>query len=240
MLRVLSRFPLSAWDRVFERLDLQHLHELADAGVPTDPHWWAAGPTLSEMRPMGGSRGTQASSWRFARQAALLRIVPPSARTGSRTSPTPASASGQPEDPRGLGTRDAEGRRRGAQRPPPRHRRGSPRFHDASTAPFRGMWSADAMAEVPLRKRAREYGRCPARTGDLLLVRREQLLRSTAVCRSDRSVSDFPPPAAALCCGLSLPQRFHMIAPACTRKRDFSGLCAEGRRQGRFHGRATL
>jgi hypothetical protein len=31
---------------------------------------------------------------------------------------------------------------------------------------------------------AREYGRCPARTGDLLLVRRGRLLPSTAVCRS--------------------------------------------------------
>jgi hypothetical protein len=78
--------------------------------------------------------------------------------------------------------------------------------------------SSGVPAAVPLGEPAPEYGRCPARTGDLLLVRREQLLRSTAVCRSDRSVSDFPPPAAALCCGLSLPQRFHMIAPACTRE----------------------
>jgi hypothetical protein len=37
------------------------------------------------------------------------------------------------------------------------------------------------------RKQAREEdGRCPARTGDLLLVRREQLLRSTAACRTRR------------------------------------------------------
>ena len=55
-------------------------------------------------------------------------------------------------------------------------------------------------------------GRCLARTGDLLLVRREQLLRCTAVCRSDRSTSDLPHAAAALCCGLALPQRFQMIA----------------------------
>jgi hypothetical protein len=60
-------------------------------------------------------------------------------------------------------------------------------------------------------------GRCPARTGDLLLVRREHLLRSTAVCRSDRSVSDGTRIFAALCWGLSLPQRFHMIASAFTR-----------------------
>src|SRR5215203_2270627 len=42
-------------------------------------------------------------------------------------------------------------------------------------------------ARPPLQSRD---GRCPARTGDLLLVRREQLLRSTAACRSDRSRSD--------------------------------------------------
>jgi hypothetical protein len=38
----------------------------------------------------------------------------------------------------------------------------------------------------------------------------EHLLRSTAVCHSVRSASDVPRVAAALCCGLSLPQRFHM------------------------------
>ena len=63
----------------------------------------------------------------------------------------------------------------------------------------------------PALKRARQDGRCPARTGDLLLVRREQLLRSTAACRSRRSVSDQSQISAALCCGLSLPKRFHMI-----------------------------
>jgi hypothetical protein len=53
-------------------------------------------------------------------------------------------------------------------------------------------------------------GRCPARTGDLLLVRREHLLRSTAVRRSDRLASDGTLRAAAFCCGLPLPQRFHI------------------------------
>jgi hypothetical protein len=42
-----------------------------------------------------------------------------------------------------------------------------------------------------------------------LLERREQMLRATAACRSDRSTSDLPYAAAALCCGLSLPRRFH-------------------------------
>jgi hypothetical protein len=51
-------------------------------------------------------------------------------------------------------------------------------------------------------------GRCPARTGDLLLVRREQRLPSTAACRSAHSASDLPHAAAALCCGLPLPNRF--------------------------------
>jgi hypothetical protein len=45
----------------------------------------------------------------------------------------------------------------------------------------------------------RDYGRCPARTGDLLLVRREHVQRSAAVYRSGRSVSDLPHAAAALC-----------------------------------------
>jgi hypothetical protein len=55
-------------------------------------------------------------------------------------------------------------------------------------------------------------GGAPARTGDLLLVRREQLLRSTAAFGSGRSVSEESHLAAALCCGLPLPQRFHMVA----------------------------
>src|SRR5215204_5156176 len=60
-------------------------------------------------------------------------------------------------------------------------------------------------------------GRAPAGGGagrrarrDALLVRREQLLRSTAVCRSSSATSDLPHAATAFCCGLPLPQRFHM------------------------------
>jgi hypothetical protein len=52
------------------------------------------------------------------------------------------------------------------------------------------------IADAPLRKRTRGDGRCPARTGDLLLVRREQVLRSTAPGRSGRSASD------PMCCAL--------------------------------------
>ena len=62
--------------------------------------------------------------------------------------------------------------------------------------------------------------RCPhvgARTGDLLLVRREHLLPSTAACRSGRSASDEPSLAAALCCGLPLPKRFHLTTQAAAR-----------------------
>jgi hypothetical protein len=43
------------------------------------------------------------------------------------------------------------------------------------------------------------------------------VLRAAATCRSGRSASDDPSLAAAFCCGLSLPQRFHMTAPAFTR-----------------------
>jgi hypothetical protein len=89
------------------------------------------------------------------------------------------------------------------------------------------------MAERLASEAEPEDGRCPARTGDLLLVRREHLLPSAAVCRSIRSTSDQPPISAALCCSLSLPQRFHMIAAAFTRRRKrrrssslLRGLCA--------------
>jgi hypothetical protein len=79
-----------------------------------------------------------------------------------------------------------------------------------------------ATADVPLQKRTRADGRCPARTGDLLLVRREHLLPSTAVCHSCRSASDERAKAAALCCGLSLPSCFHVVAlPRCE---SISGL----------------
>ena len=73
------------------------------------------------------------------------------------------------------------------------------------TVAFAGVARTDFQSE--LRPRA-DDGRCPARTGDLLLVRREQLLRSTAACRSGRSPSDRPHITAAFCCGLPLPQRF--------------------------------
>ena len=54
------------------------------------------------------------------------------------------------------------------------------------------------------------------RTCDPLLRRGEHLLRSTAACRSIRSTSDGPHIAAAFCCGLPLPQRFHVDPPTLT------------------------
>jgi hypothetical protein len=61
-------------------------------------------------------------------------------------------------------------------------------------------------------------GHAPGRTRtcDPLLRRREHLLRSTAACRSGRSTSDGPHIAAAVYCGLPLPQRFHVDPPAFT------------------------
>src|SRR5215210_2868001 len=53
----------------------------------------------------------------------------------------------------------------------------------------------------------------PESARDLLLVRREQLLRSTAVRRSFRLGAMNRTYFAAFCCGLPLPQRFHMPLP---------------------------
>ena len=69
------------------------------------------------------------------------------------------------------------------------------------------VWSLTEFArsakEIPLyagtparRCSTREDGRCPARTGDLLLVRREHLLRFAAVCRF-HGASTGPPPFSA-------------------------------------------
>ena len=102
-------------------------------------------------------------------------------------------------------------------------RRATPRFHDASTTSLGACRVTAGIADVPLGKRTRDDGRCPARTGDLLLVRREHLLRSAAVCPITRSASDVPPISAALCCGLPLPRRFHKRAAAFTRKRKRGG-----------------
>jgi hypothetical protein len=107
-----------------------------------------------------------------------------------------------------------------AREPPPSMREGI----SASSCALRDkqQWPGCARGGVLVR----EDGRCPARTGDLLLVRREQLLRSPAVCRSFRSASDELRRAAAVCCGLPLPSRFHVVAPALTRKQEPDPLAA--------------
>ena len=76
--------------------------------------------------------------------------------------------------------------------------------------------SAAAMAEIPLPKRPRGDAPGRTRTCDPLLRRREQVLRSAAACRSVCSTSDGPHIAAASCCGLPLPPRFHVDPPAFT------------------------
>jgi hypothetical protein len=73
------------------------------------------------------------------------------------------------------------------------------------------------MAAIPLRKRPPVDAPGRTRTCDPLLRRREQLLRSTATCRSGRSTSDGPHIAAAFCCGLPLPPRFHVDPPGFTK-----------------------
>ena len=71
-----------------------------------------------------------------------------------------------------------------------------------------------------------EDGRCPARTGDLLLVSASSCcgllppVARTARRAMKRHI------AAALCCGLSLPRRFHMSAPAFTRREERGAVLA--------------
>jgi hypothetical protein len=106
---------------------------------------------------------------------------------------------------------------------PPRHRKSPPpgrcdvpalpqRFHstirDMSVRCCDGRNSA---SEAPP-----EDAPGRTRTCDPLLRRREHLLRSTAACRSVCSTSDGPHIAAAVCCGLPLPPRFHVDPPAFT------------------------
>ena len=79
------------------------------------------------------------------------------------------------------------------------------RFH--STA--REVLVRCCVADSPLPKRPPGDAPGRTRTCDPLLRRREHLLRSTAACRSVCSTSDGPHIAAALCCGLPLPPRFH-------------------------------
>ena len=92
-------------------------------------------------------------------------------------------------------------------------------------SPAGGQWERCFARDEKLRRcdsselLAREDGRCPARTGDLLLVRREQPLRSIAACRSACSASDIARICAALCCGVSLPERFHMKLVKVRKKR---------------------
>ena len=125
----------------------------------------------------------------------------------------PTTAAGPPHhhQQRRLARVDAGTRRN--TRAPARVLRFRPaRFHNASAAPFTTGLITAAPDRQSASKAVRVDGRCLARTGDLLLVRRKQVLRSTAVCRSDRLVSDGPRQAAALCCGLPLPRRFHRVA----------------------------
>jgi hypothetical protein len=142
---------------------------------------------------------------RFARQAALLRTPRPSARTGSLLRPAEGPPTGF-GDAGHAGTPSSAGRPAAPAVMAFRASIALPQDHSGNARPLT-RWQ-------PFRfpKRAREDGRCLARTGDLLLVRREHVLQATAVCHSGRSANDLPHAAAALCCGLSLPERFQMLA----------------------------
>jgi hypothetical protein len=110
-----------------------------------------------------------------------------------------------------MGRGDAQGRHRVPEEPPP-SRGHTARFHNASTGGSGTARRCLQWRTFRCWKRAGGDGRCPARTVDLLLVRREQVLRSTAACRSLRSASGEPHPVPAFCCGLSLPKSFHTTA----------------------------
>jgi hypothetical protein len=128
---------------------------------------------------------------------ALSRLPRRSRPPASRTAATP-------------GRGDAEGRTLPRAVGPGRRVQ---RFHAASTAPFEDMSVRRCDADIPLPKRPPEDAPGRTRTCDPLLRRREHLLRSTAACRSACATSDGPHIAAAVYCGLPLPQRFHKGRP---------------------------
>jgi hypothetical protein len=83
------------------------------------------------------------------------------------------------------------------------------RFHDASTAHTGSNRLGAAAAEISLPKRPPEDAPGRTRTCDPLLRRGQQVLQATAASRQHRAVSDGAHICAALCCGSSLPGRFH-------------------------------
>jgi hypothetical protein len=110
------------------------------------------------------------------------------------------------------------GRDAGRRRDTSVHARPSPCIRSASTTlPQHHCRHARPLLRWPgitLRKRPPGDGPGRTRTCDPLLRRREHLLRATAPCRSSRSASDGSHTAAAFCCGLPLPPRFHVDPPA--------------------------
>jgi hypothetical protein len=137
------------------------------------------------------------------------------AGAGSRSHSTPLHprVSSGVVHPLGFGDAGREGTPPRCQKSSPPGRRDASRFHDASTAPFGIRLSAAAGADIPLPKRPPDDAPGRTRTCDPLLRRREHLLRSTAACRSACATSDGPHIAAAFCCGLPLPPRFHVDPP---------------------------
>ena len=111
---------------------------------------------------------------RTPRRLAVLALV---ALVGSISAGCGSNASSETGTGRNKKATDRAGDRRQRLPRPERARRVRLRV-SASPAVFRR--AVDAC----------KYGRRPARTGDLLLVRRERLLRCTAACRSGRSAGD--------------------------------------------------
>jgi hypothetical protein len=87
-----------------------------------------------------------------------------------------------------------------------------------------GVATRGALGTRVAKGRRGGVGRAPedapgrTRTSDPLLRRDQQVLRSTAACRSGRSTSDGAHIASAFCCGLPLPPRFRVDPPAVTQR----------------------
>jgi hypothetical protein len=152
--------------------------------------------TETDRRDLGRHPGTRSRAARQDQQAHPRRTY--EAGCGEAKPPRPARAAYQPPPARESNRRDQlpADRRDETPHPPP--------HAAAATLEAKGRRSRfarqGASAAVPRRTGPGVWA-VPGSNGRPPAVRREHLLRSTAVCRSGRTVSDESRHAAALCCG---------------------------------------